>query len=217
MQGGLRSVLIFANGELDDTDWIRPYVADAAAIIAADGGMRHLQSLGIRPNLIIGDLDSLPSDALPEPIDGMVNVLRYPEAKDETDLELALLYVSEHYPGMQVLVFGGVGGRLDQTLANLMLAAHPRLANTSVRFVEKRESAWLIREQTTITGGKGDRVSLLPIGGPAHVAATTGLRWPLRDEVLAFGPARGISNEMTAEIATVRLHSGLLLCIHATG
>ena len=53
----------------------------------------------------------------------------------------------------------------------------------------------------------------LPLGGPAHVLATTGLRWPLQDETLAFGPARGVSNEMTDAVATVRLGAGVVLCV----
>ncbi len=95
-----------------------------------------------------------------------------------------------------------------------MLLAHPRLLGQPVRFVEGRESAWLVRDWTVIDGRPGDAVSLIPLGGPARLKATTGLRWPLRDETLAFGPARGISNEMTADQATVESADGLLLCIH---
>ncbi len=213
-------VLVFANGVLADIGWLPPILARAAAVIAADGGLRHLLALGRRPDVLIGDLDSLPPGVNPETAAG--KVIRYPRDKDETDLELALLYAVDHYPDAEVFVVGGAGGRLDHLLANVLLLAHPRLLGRPVRFVDDRQTAWVVSAdapgvlpgETLIRGTPGDIVSLLPLGGPARVAATSGLRWPLRDEVLAFGPARGVSNVLTAESATVRLDQGAVLCVH---
>jgi thiamine pyrophosphokinase len=87
------------------------------------------------------------------------------------------------------------------------------LAGREVRLVDGQQMAWLVRGHTDITGQIGDTVSLIPLGGAVHVARTTNLRWPLQDEWLHFGPARGVSNELTAAHATVHLHSGQLLCI----
>lgn len=205
-------VLVFANGELDDMAWVLPWLDQAAAVIAADGGLRHLLALGRRPDVLIGDLDSVPPGIAPADLAG--EIIRHPTDKNETDLELALLLAAERYPGHEIAVIGGFGGRLDHLLANLLLPAHPRLAGCAIRFLNDRESAWLVSDETTITGQPGDIVSLIPLGGPAHLRETTGLRWPLRDEWLTFGPARGISNEMTAGEARVRLESGRLLVIH---
>jgi len=207
-------VLIFANGVLDDTAWIAPYLDRARAIIAADGGLRHLLALGRHPDVLIGDLDSLPPGVEAELAGWETEVIRYPAAKDATDLELALLLARERFPDRELLVLGGFGGRLDQTLANILLLAHPDLIGHPARFVEARESAWLVTDETRIDGRPGDTVSLIPLGGPARVVETTGLRWPLRDETLAFGPARGISNELVGEVAVVRLGGGMLLCVH---
>ncbi|WP_374688732.1 thiamine diphosphokinase [Promineifilum sp.] len=208
------SVLIFANGVLDDTTWIAPYLDRARAVIAADGGLRHLLALGRRPDVLIGDLDSLPPGVAAELAGWETEVIRYPAAKDATDLELALLLARQRFPDCELLILGGFGGRLDQTLANILLLAHPDLTGHPVRFVEARESAWLVTDETRIDGRPGDTVSLIPLGGPARVVETTGLRWPLRDETLAFGPARGISNELMGELAVVRLGAGMLLCVH---
>lgn len=210
-------VLVFANGTLDDSGWVAPYLARAVAVLAADGGLRHLLTLGRRPDVLLGDLDSLPPGIVAE--NAAAEVIRHPRDKDETDLELALLHAVERFPAREVMVLGGFGGRFDHMLANVLLLAHPRLLGRPIRFVDDRQSAWLLAAdppsgQTTITGAPGDIVSLLPLGGPAHVVATTGLRWPLHDETLAFGPARGVSNEMTAATATVRLGAGVVVCVH---
>lgn len=209
-------ILIFANGNISDPGWVRAYLASAQVTIAADGGVRHLLALDQRPDVLIGDLDSLP-DGLENDLAAWTDVLvvRHPPEKDETDLELALLYAVDHYPGAEIVILGGFGGRLDQTLANILLLAHPRLRRSSIRMEEDGESAWLVTERTEISGRPGDRVSLIPLGGLVEVEATTGLRWPLHNEILDFGPARGISNEMTSATATVQLRAGMLLCIHA--
>lgn len=207
-------ILIFANGLITDAVALTPYLVRARFVIAADGGIGHLLALGRRPDLLIGDLDSLPSSAAAWLEAGKMEVIRHLAAKDETDLELALLHAAAHFPHSPIIICGGFGGRLDQTLANILLLAHPALNGRSVRFVEGRETAWLINGEGHISGHFGDTVSLIPLGGPAHVLATTGLQWPLTDEILAFGPARGISNRLIAGEATVRLASGMLLCIH---
>lgn len=208
------SVLIFANGEVGAVEWIRPYLAEATAVIAADGGSRHLMALNYSPDIVVGDMDSL-SPAVHDWLEtAAVPRQTHPAAKDETDLELALLYAIDHYDADDLLLFGVLGGRLDQTLANILLLAHPALADRRVTLVTERERAWLVRGTTEIRGAVGDIVSLIPLGGDVHLKETQGLQWPLNDDTLSFGPARGVSNVMTAPLATVALHSGVLLCIH---
>lgn len=207
------TVLIFANGDLNSRSWVRPYLTQAAAIIAANGGTRHLWRLNRPPDLVIGDLDSLPRDIRDWLEDGSVRVEESPAAKDETDLELALLHAARTYDD-PILVIGAFGGRLDQTLANILLLVHPELIERHIELVTQYERAWLASGTVQIEGQVGDTVSLIPLGGDVHIRSTHGLRWPLQDEDLVFGPARGVSNELIASVATVSVASGYLLCIH---
>jgi thiamine pyrophosphokinase len=208
------SVLVFANGDLDSSDWLQPYFEDATAIIAADGGARHLVALSRLPDVLIGDLDSVPSPRRTMLHEQSTLILPHGTDKDETDLELALLYAVDNYNEEEILVFGGFGGRLDQMLANILLLMHPRLRGREIRLVTQYQRIWLVAGRSDIRGEKGDTVSLIPLGGDVHVARTEGLRWSLQDEVLAFGPARGVSNEMSGETAFVLVREGHLLCIH---
>lgn len=209
-------VLVFANGVIENIAWIEPYLSRAQAVIAADGGIRYPLALGQIPDTLIGDLDSLPEGIDEQLADWDMELIRYPSAKEETDLELALLHARRRFPDAELLVLGGFGGRLDQTLGNITLLAHPELIGHSVTLIDEYETARLITAEATITGRAGDVVSLIPLGGPVRVRETIGLRWPLQDEILDFGPTRGISNEMTGKRATVRLSDGMLLCTHAT-
>lgn len=206
------TTLIFANGDIKGASWIRPELAQAQTVVAADGGARHLWRLNHLPDVVIGDMDSLPRDVRQWLEEGEVPLIIHPHLKDETDLELALLHAADLED--DIVVIGGFGGRFDQTLANIMLLAHPALDGRRVELRTQHERAWLIRELGEIHGSVGDTVSLIPLGGNVLVEWTHGLQWPLRDELLVFGPARGVSNVLTGSVATVKIASGVLLCLH---
>ena len=91
------TVLLFANGDLDELTWIQPYLATATAVIAADGGSRHLWRLGHLPDLVIGDMDSLPHTVRSWLVEADVPLVKHAQEKDETDLELALLHAVTYY------------------------------------------------------------------------------------------------------------------------
>ena len=208
------TVLVFANGNLEGDDWVRSFFETASMVIAANGGSSHLWRLGHLPDVVIGDLDSLPPQIFNWVQASGVTIIQYPEEKDETDLELALLYAITQ--GQSIKVFAASGGRLDQTLANIQLLAHPALIDQKIELVTAHERAWLVTAETEIRGRVGDAVSLIPLYGNVRVAETHGLQWPLENELLTFGPARGVSNKMTAELATLSIASGKLLCIHTS-
>ncbi len=209
-------VLIFANGDIADVAWIRPFLAQAAAIIAADGGTRHLHALGVHPDVLVGDMDSLTRESEKWLDEVALQKVRVSAEKDETDLELALLHAVHHYSG-DLLIFGAFGGRIDQTLGNIFLLAHPALVGRRVALMDEYQHGQLIAPEdgeVAIHGRAGDTVSLIPCGADVRMRATSGLAWPLQQEVLAFGLARGLSNRMTADMATVEVQDGRLICIH---
>ncbi len=204
--------VVFANGELPDLEHARALLRPDDFLIAADGGLRHIKSLGLRPHLLIGDLDSvLPEDLLLLQSEG-VEIRRHPVEKDETDLELALTAAAEKAD--DILVVAGLGGRLDHTLGNLYLLLAPRLAGLEIRLDDGIEEAFWIRCAADLTGQPGDRVSLLPLLGPVEGVVTTRLRYPLKAETLYPEHTRGISNEMITRSARVSVAAGVLLCIH---
>ncbi|MFO7321664.1 MAG: thiamine diphosphokinase [Chloroflexota bacterium] len=214
-----RQALIFANGEIDDGPTVDRALAmgENALHIAADGGLRVARHYGVSLDLIIGDMDSVTESDLRLLATAGVRIERFPPEKNETDLELALLWAAEQ--GVQwIRIIGGLGGRLDQTLSNIYLLALPALRDRDVALVANRhETRLLLPGETSIHGAEGDTVSLIPVSGVARRIRTTGLYYPLNDEDLLFGPARGVSNVMTADKATVTFTEGVLLLVHTLG
>lgn len=185
-------------------------------LIAADGGARVAFAFGLSVRVVIGDLDSITADELALLEGAGARVLRYQAEKDETDLELALLYAAGQ-GATRIRILGAMGDRLDQTISNLYLLALPALAGRDVRIVAGRQEAYLLPAGGVIAGAPGDTISLLPLNGPAHGVRTEGLEYPLRGEDLIFGPARGVSNLMNGTTARVTVESGLLLVVHTLG
>jgi thiamine pyrophosphokinase len=204
--------IIFANGILTDVEKVRDILRADDHVIAVDGGTRHAWEVGVDPQRVIGDLDSLTPTEQDRLESSGARVTSFSPRKDETDLELALLQAASE-GAKSIVVLAALGGRLDQTIANLLLLALPELDGIDVRVVEGRQVAFLIRDEALIEGQPGDTVSLIPLGGDAVGVSTEGLEWRLDGDTLCFGPARGISNVLTAERASVRVRQGLLLCV----
>lgn len=207
--------LVITNGILEDPALWQEEIGQVELVVAADGGARHARSLGIRPDVVVGDGDSLDTETARWLEEQGVPRVQYPTAKDETDLELALVY-AVRAGAQEILLLGAQGGRPDQMLANLLLLAHPALSGCRVRLLGKNYQALVLRggEEITLTGQVGDTLSLLPLSEEARGIETAGLRWTLSGDTLRLGPARGISNELTSPQARIALQEGLLLIVH---
>jgi thiamine pyrophosphokinase len=209
----LTRILIFANGHLPDLDAARTLLHADDFIIAADGGTHNVLTLGLTPNLIVGDLDSISDVERRKMKESGVEMIQFPRDKNETDLELAIQHAAEMQPG-QVIIVGGLGGRLDQTLGNIALLSDARRPTLDLRLDDGIEETFFCRDQAEVHGRSGELVSLIPWGVPVEGVRTDGLRWPLSDETLYPDKTRGISNELLGETATVQIRSGLLLIVH---
>jgi thiamine pyrophosphokinase len=205
--------IIFVNGFIPNIEPVCRLIRPGDLLLAADGGTRHIRSLGLVPAAIIGDLDSLTVDDRRWAKENHVRLVEYPRDKNETDLQLALAYAVAQEPN-EIVIVGALGGRLDQTLGNLALLTDPRLSTFDVRLDDGVEEAWFVRHTSIIRGEPGDILSLLPWGEPVTGVTTDGLHWPLRGETLYPDKTRGISNEMLGESASVSIESGLLLIVH---
>jgi thiamine pyrophosphokinase len=185
---------------------------DGAVVVAADSGVDRALELGLTVAVVVGDLDSVTEDGLAAATSRGAALQRHPEAKDATDLELALAAALELGP-RRLVVIGGNGGRLDHLLANALLLASDALADVEVVAQMGAARVTVIRGAAELTGVLGGHVTLLPVGGPARGITTAGLLYPLVDEDLHPGSTRGVSNELLGSTAHVQLRGGTLLAV----
>ena len=206
-----RKAVLFVNGEAGDLTSLPLEPNDY--LIAVDNGWRHLSALGLLPQLLIGDLDSLPASAQQAASEHAIETLRYPVEKDQTDLELAL-NVAVQRGFMRIMLACALGGRLDHTLGSLSLLARPDLAQKEVWMEDGLCEVRLTRGELSIATEPGDLVSLIPWQGDALGIHTEGLYYPLHNETLHIAATRGISNLALGASASLSVRSGTVLVIH---
>jgi len=196
-------------GAMESAFPFQPKAGDC--IIAADGGYRHLRAAGLKPDLVVGDFDSL--GYVPEGEE----IVRHPVRKDDTDTMLAVkLGLARGYD--RFLLLGGLGGRLDHTIANLHALAY--LMNHGARgcLMGKSESAILFRDRSVFFYPEGrETVSVFAYGGIAMGVSLEGLEYPLTNAVLTPGFPLGVSNAFTGAPAKISVEQGCLLVIWQDG
>ncbi|MEX1037452.1 MAG: thiamine diphosphokinase [Acidimicrobiia bacterium] len=177
-------------------------------VIAADSGYQIAISLGYNVDTLIGDMDSVgPLDDIP----GTTNVVRFPEDKDATDLELAFELAVREQPQRIVLV-GAEGGRFDHELSAVAVICSDRWRNVpDIDWVRSDSISHVIRDTRRVQGDPGDLFSLIPVGGDATGVTTTGLRWELQGETLDAGSSRGISNILLQTEVLIQVADGVML------
>ena len=213
---GADTILIVGGGGAPSGGGARELAALAAgtgaAVIAADSGLEPALKLGLDVAAVVGDMDSVDPAVLAAATDAGIPIERHPEAKDATDLALALDSALARHPG-RIVVVTGAGDRLDHTLSLAQLLASPRTTGVEVEAWIGNAHLSVIRDLTVLRGEPGDLVSLVPLHGPARGIFTDGLLYLLRDEDLPVGSTRGVSNELAAPEASVRLRSGVLVAV----
>jgi len=203
----LRAV-IFANGQLNHSISLQ----SEDFIIAANGGVHHCLRLGLHPQVVIGDLDSLDQGILSALKSKAIQIIQYPERKDHADLELAIRYAHE-IGASDILIIAALGQRWDQTVANILLPA--AYASLPIQILDGAQEIYFIRpgEPLQVVGQPGDTLSLIPLAGDVFGVTTSNLEYPLSNDTLKFGSTLGISNALVSRKATIFVESGLLLCV----
>jgi len=187
-------------------------VPDDALVFAADVGLAQAHRLGVAVDVLVGDLDSVDPVDLEAFEEAGGEVRRHPEDKDATDLDLAITDAIVAGAG-RIVVVGGDHGRLDHTLANAVLLASPRHAAVEVDAIFGASRLHVVRGRRELVGVPGELVSLLALGGTAHVVRTEGLRWPLGGGVLEPGSSLGVSNRFDSVHAVIEVADGVVLAI----
>jgi thiamine pyrophosphokinase len=208
-----RTAVVVTGGEPPDALPVHR-IGPAPFVVAADSGLTTAELLGLPVDVVVGDLDSIDRARLDAARAAGVTVEPHPVAKDRTDLALALDRALDSAADLErIVVLGGHGGRLDHFLANALVLASPDYAAVDVEARFGPARLHVVRRRTVVEGARGDLLSLLPLGGPAHGVRTEGLLYPLRDESLTPGSTRGVSNEMTGAVAVVDVDDGVVLAV----
>lgn len=182
-------------------------------VICADSGFDHAIDLGLRPDVVVGDLDSI---ADPEaPSRRGVEVVPADVDKDHTDTELALAHALSLGVTEMTVAWGG-GDRIDHVLGVFAAVAAPSLRRLDrLTLLMATDVVHVVHggQRVTFDVDAGTTVSLVSLSGEATGVSTTGLRWPLLDEDLHDWRARGVSNVAIGPPVVVSVTTGVVAVI----
>jgi thiamine pyrophosphokinase len=205
--------VIFTSPSANQGVFVTEAIKSADKVIAADCGLLSALALGIKPEVVIGDFDSLDQPTIKNLQAEQIKIIKAPAEKDETDTQLAIAYAIKQGATRISLVGGIAGNRFEHAVANISLTCNPEVP---VCLVDGPSRSWVtVGPQTIdINGTKDNLLSLLALSWEVTSITTSGLYYPLSNESLYFGVPRGMSNVFTGKTASVAFKNGILMITH---
>jgi len=208
----VRSVII-SNGTIEDYEAIAKIIKEDDYIVCADGGSMHAKKLGLTPDIIIGDCDSIDQETLKYYEAKGVKVNTYPRDKDQTDTQLAVEHAYELGGSREMLLIGCTGTRFDHTFGNVGMLIWLMKRGVRGVIINKHNEIHVLDRYIMLEGEPGDRISLLPITPKINGIHTTGLKYALEDAELVYDQPRGISNEFISSEVQIVIRDGMLMVV----
>lgn len=194
--------VIILNGDKPSQD-ISGKLQDSL-VICADGAYDWAEEMGIYPDALIGDFDSIKKTGKAK------NIIGYKADKDATDGQLCLDYAVQNNCS-EIEIYGGAGGRDDHYISNLALLIRGRNLGCNVTMITDACEITCVKNLYEKELGVGTIISLVPICGNAHILNTEGLKYGLHDAVLSFDNTLGMSNVAVDTKVKVEIDGGMIL------
>lgn len=176
-------------------------------VLCADGGYAHAKAAGIKPALVIGDLDSFPGDVPPDLL------LQVDPDKDDTDTMLCVKKAIE-FGCTECIIVGGIGGRLDHTLANIQTLGFAEENGLPCELRGAHDRAFLLTDdEISLPREEGMSLSLLSFTEQCVGVTTSGVKFPLTGAVLTQTLPMAVSNAFTGPEAHIGVKRGTLLIV----
>lgn len=206
------NVVIFTNGEYKNKAFYEEYLVKIKPdyIICADGGANYAKELNVRPDIILGDMDSIFEET--KAFYQGRDFLYFPIKKDQTDTELAIEHAIT-IGANEVTIFGGLGSRMDHSLGNIYLLKHFFDADIKAEIVDENNIIRLIGRTEDLELPIGTIVSLLPIGGDVEKLTISGFEYPITEGRMTMNNPYGISNVTNLAKQKIDFKQGMLLVI----
>lgn len=204
--------LIVLGGDPPQPALLQRCARRAQMTIAADRGLEAFDAVGLTPDLLLGDMDSVREETLAR-YAARTQVERLPCRKDDTDgvhaLDTAIARGAD-----AITILGALGGRMDHAMANLMLLVRAHARGASAEILDARVRIVRVSGETVLRGAKGNTVSLIPAGQARGVMLHGFFYHPQESFDLDFGYPLGVSNVVTQDEARVTVAQGDLLLFH---
>jgi len=205
-------ILIVSGGEPPLKENLKRLSRHAELVLAADIGAKYCLDAGVAPDVVIGDMDSLPLDLADRLGTGGMKVISYPRDKDETDTLLALDYAMAR-GASEIIILSGLGDRFDHSIANLHLLYRALKKGVRASILTSMHNIFLVDSEHYINGKKGKTVSFLPLTEKVEGIDLVGFKYDVRSATMEIGFPYGVSNVILEDSASVKVREGVLVAV----
>lgn len=205
-------VLIVSGGNVD----VEILAKDYDKIIAVDKGLESVYNQNVHPDYIVGDFDSVDRNIINFYKKKGIEIESYNPEKDYTDTELGIERALALKPDA-IRIIGGIGTRIDHTLANIHILTKCLERNIKCDIVDSHNRIYLIDKFAKIERHKayGKFISIIPLTSEVNGITLRGFKYPLNNYTLSIGKSLGISNELVDDTASITIKAGILIIIES--
>lgn len=205
---------ILSNGKVKNIDFLRPFIDNSDLFICADGGAKFALSLSLKPDILVGDFDSLDEATLNHFVRLGVEIDRYPKEKDYTDTQLAIDKAVK-LGSKEIMLLGATGNRLDHTLANINMLYYLYKKGIDAEIIDEYNRIRLLKGKNILKGEVGDTISFIPFFGDIKKITLGGFYYRLDGVKLPKDISLGISNIFVDENGYVDTGDDFVLAIYS--
>ena len=206
--------LIISSGDIKDLKRLKELTYGIDTIICADGGIRYAMKIDIVPDAIIGDLDSIDMGSRKFIEENNIRVIKFPVEKDETDTELALMYLCSQGCG-DIILTGVTGTRIDHTLGNIFLLKKLQSEGVNGKIIDDKNTIYYVNNYLKLAKRKDYFISIIPITMDGAVVTLNGFYYSLNNSLVDFSSTLGISNKIVEEYGEIKIIRGEVLIIES--
>lgn len=203
--------LIISNGDLKDIDILK-YYNNVDVVICADGGARHLYNRNLKPDIIIGDLDSLDGRILESYKNLAVKFEKHPTRKNMTDTELSINYAI-NIGAREIVLLGATGNRLDHSIANVLILYRLAYENVNMTIIDSHNEIFVVKNILKLRKKEGYFISIIPLVDSK--VTLKGFEYNTNSLEFKLGSTLGISNRIIDEEGLIQVDSGICLVIRS--
>jgi thiamine pyrophosphokinase len=199
--------LVLGAGAPPPPELVDRHIAGARMVVCADGAVNWARAMGLMPDAVVGDMDSVRPEALDELECMGVHLARLSPRKNETDAQEAVDYALRAGAN-EIVLLGMSGCRLDHTVANIHLLVRIAMHGAFGRLCDAHNEVYAACTPITLHAKRGTMLSILPLSGSVAIGSLEGLEYPLNDYVLRPEFPRAISNVFIGDTARVNILEG---------
>lgn len=215
-------IVIIGGGSIN-TSFAKEFIdrldKSSLSIMACDSGYENCLAIGLEPDIVIGDFDSISKEAYEKLQHSNAEVIKLNPVKDDTDIEAAVnIAIHKTSFGEFIYILGGTGKRLDHFLGNVNLLGMGCLKQRKVVIVDEYNYIQMISAGQVLDLSRegegaqfGHYVSIFSYGGKATGVTMTGFKYPLENATIEGFNTLTVSNEITQEVGSITLKEGYLI------